>query len=66
MKRNYTTPKLTSFGKVSEITQIVGGNKRTDFLFESGEVTSDSNDLGSLDLNCPTSIEDGCQKGIFG
>ena len=66
MKRNYTPPKLTSFGNVSEITQVVGGNSREDFIFENGTIISGNNDLGSLDLNCPTSVEDGCQKGIFG
>ena len=50
MKNAYTAPKLTSFGNVAEMTQVVGGNQRTDFLFNSaGQIISQGNDLGSRD-----------------
>ena len=50
MKKSYTAPKLTSFGNVTEITQVIGGAARTDFAFENGKVVSGKNDLGSRDI----------------
>lgn len=50
MKKSYTAPKLTSFGNVTEITQVIGGAARTDFAFENGKVVSGGNDLGSQDI----------------
>ena len=50
MKRTYTAPKLTSFGNVTEITQVIGGDSRQDFVFENGVIISGNNDLGSQDI----------------
>lgn len=51
MKKTYTAPKLSSFGNVTEITQVLGGDARTDFAFNSaGEIISGNNDLGSRDI----------------
>lgn len=51
MKKTYNAPKLVCHGNVAEITQILGGNARTDFVFNSsGDNVSDSNDLGSRDI----------------
>ncbi|WP_414622905.1 lasso peptide [Calothrix sp. CCY 0018] len=50
MKKTYTAPKLSSFGNVTEITQVIGGDARTDFVFQNGEVISGNNDLGSRDI----------------
>jgi len=52
MKATYSVPKLTVYGNVTEITQILGGSRRTDFAFLNGEIISDSNDLGSRDITC--------------
>ena len=54
MKKTYNAPKLVCHGNVTEITQILGGDARTDFVFNSsGTIISDSNDLGSVDLKTP-------------
>ncbi|BAY87290.1 hypothetical protein NIES267_68110 [Calothrix parasitica NIES-267] len=51
MKNTYTTPKLTSFGDVAEMTQVIGGDSRTDFVFNTaGQPISGGNDLGSRDV----------------
>ncbi|MEA5598339.1 lasso peptide [Rivularia sp. UHCC 0363] len=50
MKRTYTAPKLTSFGNVTEITQVNGTSKRGDFAYLNGEVLSDGDDFGSFDI----------------
>jgi hypothetical protein len=52
MKTTYSVPKLTIYGDVAEITQILGGSTRTDFAFLNGQVISGSNDLGSRDITC--------------
>ncbi|MGB3761424.1 MAG: lasso peptide [Rivularia sp. (in: cyanobacteria)] len=52
MKRTYTAPKLTSFGNVTEITQITGSTTKNDFQFLNGTVISGNNDLGSLNDIC--------------
>lgn len=52
MKKTYNAPELVRHGDVAEITQILGGNARTDFVFNSsGEIISQSNDLGSRDIS---------------
>lgn len=52
MKKTYTAPALVCHGNVAEITQILGGDARTDFVFNSsGAIVSDSNDLGSRDIS---------------
>ncbi|MGB7087646.1 MAG: lasso peptide [Phormidesmis sp.] len=54
MKKLYNAPELVRHGNVGEITQILGGDARTDFVFNSsGAIVSDSNDLGSVDLDLP-------------
>ena len=51
MKKIYNAPELVRHGNVGEITQILGGDARTDFVFNSsGTIISDSNDLGSVDI----------------
>lgn len=50
MKRTYSAPKLTSFGNVTEITQVNGTSTRTDFSFLNGLPVSDGDDLGSFDI----------------
>ncbi|MCX7596913.1 MAG: lasso peptide [Fischerella sp.] len=52
MKNPYKAPQLTFHGDVTEITQILGGESRKDFLFFSGTAISDGNDLGSRDVFC--------------
>lgn len=52
MKNAYSAPKLTVYGNVAQITQILGGASRTDFLFFNGDSISGNNDLGSRDINC--------------
>ena len=56
MKRTYTAPKLTSFGNVNQITQVVGKPNSTDAVFLNGEIISNSNDNDSLDLICNGSL----------
>ncbi|KAF3886912.1 MULTISPECIES: lasso peptide [Nostocales] len=53
MKSRYTAPKLTVYGNVAEITQILGSSSNNDFLFFNGNVNSSaaaSPDAGSSDL----------------
>ncbi len=58
MKKIYNTPELVCHGNVAEITQILGGDARTDFVFSgSGAIISGSNDLGSVDLETPVNIK---------
>ncbi|WP_315786731.1 lasso peptide [Fischerella sp. JS2] len=52
MKNAYSIPKLTVYGDVAEITQILGSSSRTDFLFFNGNSISGGDDQGSRDLNC--------------
>ena len=52
MKSSYTAPKLIVYGNVAEITQILGGDQRRDFAFFAGQIVSQSNDLGSRDIQC--------------
>lgn len=53
MKKQYVAPELTVHGNVAEITQVLGGNSRTDVVFQNGEIISGRNDLGSRDITLP-------------
>lgn len=50
MKSSYTVPKLTVHGNVADITQVNGTSSRQDFTFLNGQLTSNSDDLGSKDI----------------
>ncbi|WP_258003578.1 lasso peptide [Fischerella muscicola] len=52
MKKAYSVPKLTVYGDVAEITQILGSSSRQDFLFFNGNSISGGDDIGSRDINC--------------
>lgn len=67
MKRTYTAPKLTSFGNVTDITQVTGNPTRGDAIYLNGEVVSGNNDVDSLDLICngPSLKNANCKSGTF-
>ncbi|BDA71993.1 hypothetical protein RIVM261_004920 [Rivularia sp. IAM M-261] len=53
MKSSYTAPKLTVYGNVAEITQILGSSSRRDFIFLNGTASPDADaspDQGSRDV----------------
>lgn len=54
MKKQYVAPQLVVHGNAAEITQILGGDQRTDFVFQNGEIISGRNDLGSRDITLPS------------
>ncbi|MEA5507535.1 lasso peptide [Halotia wernerae UHCC 0503] len=52
MKKQYSTPTLTTHGNVEEITQLFGSSKSTDFLFFNGANVTSANSVageGSMD-----------------
>jgi hypothetical protein len=53
MKKSYSAPKLVRHGDVAEITQILGNEQRTDYVFQAGQIISGNNDLGSRDITLP-------------
>ncbi len=57
MKATYSVPKLTVHGDIAKITQVLGGDQRTDFAFLSGQIISDSNDLGSRDITSCKNVD---------
>ncbi|MEO0685704.1 MAG: lasso peptide [Cyanobacteria bacterium J06649_11] len=51
MKDPYIPPKLTRYGTVSQITQVLGPATRQDFFFNSaGDDIGGNNDIGSRDF----------------
>lgn len=56
MKKTYIAPKLTSFGNVAQMTQVVGNISTEDFVYLNGQIISNSNDVDSLDLICTGSL----------
>lgn len=57
MKRTYTAPKLTSFGNVAQMTQVVGNISTQDFVYLNGQIISNGNDNDSMDLQCTGSMQ---------
>lgn len=51
MKKTYAKPALFVHGDVAKLTQVLGGDSRVDFVFNSdGDDLSGGNDLGSADV----------------
>jgi hypothetical protein len=59
MKKQYSTPTLTTHGNVAEITQLLGKSDKDDFLFFPGSSSPATNSAtnspitgdGSVDLH---------------
>ncbi|NJM99255.1 MAG: lasso peptide [Phormidesmis sp. RL_2_1] len=51
MKKTYSKPSLVCHGDVATLTQVLGQENRTDFVFSaSGQVLNGQTDEGSSDI----------------
>jgi hypothetical protein len=51
MKKSYSTPILSSYGAVEELTQALGRGQESDFFYLNGNPLAAGDTYGSRDLD---------------